>query len=66
VRNIKIKKTLTYVEEPVSVMDHKDCMTWNRVIKFYEILWSNHSERDATWEQEDYLHEVYPIFYQKW
>jgi hypothetical protein len=43
VRDIKIKKTLTYVEEPVYVLDHKD-----RVVKLYKIMWSNHSERDAT------------------
>jgi hypothetical protein len=55
VRNIKIKKTLTYVEEPVSILDRKDRVTQSRVIKFYKILWTNHSERDATWEWEDYL-----------
>jgi hypothetical protein len=66
VRNIKLKKTLTYVEEPASVLYHKDRVTRNQVVKFYKILWSNHSERDTTWGQEHYLHKVYPIFYQKW
>jgi hypothetical protein len=55
VRDIKLKKTLTYVEEPISVLDRKDRVTQNRVVKSYKIMWSNHSERDATWEQEDYL-----------
>jgi hypothetical protein len=66
VGDIKIKKTLTYVEEPISVLDRKDHVTRNRVVKFYKIMWSNHSKRDATWEWEDYLREVYPAFYQKW
>jgi hypothetical protein len=65
VRNIKLKRTLTYVEESMSILDRKDRVTWNQVIKFYKILWSNHSERDATWEREDYLREVYPAFYRK-
>jgi len=36
------------------------------VIKFYKVMWNNHSEWDATWEREDYLREVYPEFYEKW
>jgi hypothetical protein len=65
IRDIKIKKTLTYVEEPVYILDRKDRMTQNRVVKLYKIMWSNHSERHATWEREDYLQEVYPAFYKK-
>jgi hypothetical protein len=65
VRDIKIKKTLTYVEELVYVLDHKDRVTRNQVVKLYKIMWSNHSERDAMWEWEDYLREVYPVFYKK-
>jgi hypothetical protein len=65
VRDIKIKKTLTYVEEPVYVLERKDRVTRNRVVKLYKIMCSNHSERDPTWEQEDYLREVYHAFYQK-
>jgi hypothetical protein len=66
VRDIKIKKTLTYVEEPVYVLDRKDRVTRNQVVRLYKIMWSNHSERDATWERENYLREVYPAFYKKW
>ena len=34
----------------------------SKVIKFYKVLWNNHSEQDAMWEREDYLREVYPVF----
>jgi hypothetical protein len=27
---------------------------------------SNHGERDATWEREDYLKDNYYAFYEKW
>ena len=47
-------------------MDTKERVTRNKVIKFYKIMWNNQSERDATWEPEDYLKEVYPAFYEKW
>jgi hypothetical protein len=30
------------------------------------VVWSNHGERDATWEKEDYLKDNYSAFYEKW
>ena len=37
------------------------------MVKFYKVMWSNQgSERDATWEREDYLREGYKEFYQQW
>jgi len=41
-------------------------VTHSKVIKFYKVVWNNHSEQDATWEREDYLHEVYPVFDKRW
>ena len=41
-------------------------VTRSKVIKFYKVIWNNHSEQDATWECEDYLREVYPSFYKEW
>jgi hypothetical protein len=65
-RDIKIKSNLAYEEKPVQVLDTKERVTQNRVIKFHKVKWSNHTEQDATWEREDYLREVYPAFYEKW
>ena len=67
VRDIKLKSDLAYEEKSVQIIDNRDRVTWNRVIKFHKVMWSNHgSEVDATWEKEDYLREVYPTFYEKW
>ena len=66
VRDIKLKSDLAYEEKSVQILDSKDRVTRNCVIKFYKVMWNNHSEQDATWEQEDYLREVYPAFYEKW
>jgi len=46
-----------------TVVDRKERVTHNRVVKFYKVLWSNHGEEDATWETEDYLKEVYKTFF---
>jgi len=64
VRDIKLKSDLVYEEKPVAVLDRKERVTRNRVVKFYKVLWSNHREEDATWETEDYLKEVYKTFFE--
>ena len=48
------------------MLEEMERVTCSKVIKFYKVIWNNHSEQDATWEHEDYLHEVYPSFYEEW
>jgi len=64
VRDIKLKSDLVYEEKPIEVVDRKERVTRNRVVKFYKVLWSNHGEEHATWETEDYLKEVYKTFFE--
>ena len=64
--NIKIQSDLIDEEKPIQVLEEMERVTQSKVIKFYKVVWNNHSEQDATWEWEDYLHEVYPTFYEKW
>ena len=64
--NIKLQSDLTYEEKLIQVLEEMERVTRNKVIKFYKVVWNNHSEQDATWEREDYLREVYPAFYEKW
>ena len=64
--NIKLQSDLTYEEKPIRVLEETEIVTCSKVIKFYKVVWNNHSEQDATWEQEDYLREVYPAFNEKW
>jgi len=57
-RGIKIKADLDYKEQPVGIIDTKERVTRNRVVKTYKVVWSHHDDRDATWETEDYLKTV--------
>jgi hypothetical protein len=66
VRRIKLKYNLSYEEKPVYVLDTLERVTRSRVVKLYKVVWSNHGERDATWEREDYLKDNYSAFYEKW
>ncbi|WVZ83445.1 hypothetical protein U9M48_030591 [Paspalum notatum var. saurae] len=59
---IQIEPDLTYEERPVKILDQKQRSTRRRAINFYKVQWSNHSEEEATWEQEEYLQTKYPSF----
>jgi hypothetical protein len=50
-----LKADLSYPEHPVKVLDQKDRVTRHQTIKFFQIQWSNHSKKEATWEIEDFL-----------
>jgi len=60
---LKLQSDLSYDEKPVQVLDVKERVTRGRVIKLYRVLWNHQSERDATWEREDYLQVTYPSLY---
>ncbi|WVZ80294.1 hypothetical protein U9M48_027784, partial [Paspalum notatum var. saurae] len=51
---IQIQPDLTYEEKPIKVLDQKQRSTRRRTINFYKVQWSNHSEEEATWEQEEF------------
>ena len=65
--DIALESDLTFEEKPIRVIDTRERVTRSRVVKFYKVMWSNQgSERDATWEREDYLRDGYKELYQQW
>ena len=64
--NIELQSDLTYEEKPIRVLEEMERVRRSKVIRFYKVVWNNHNEQDATWEREDYLHEVYLVFFQEW
>ncbi|WVZ94174.1 hypothetical protein U9M48_040100 [Paspalum notatum var. saurae] len=59
---IQIQPDLTYQEQPIKILDQKQRSTRRRTINFYKVQWSNHSEEEATWEQEEFLRTKYSGF----
>jgi hypothetical protein len=49
-----LKVDLTYLENPIKVLDQKDHVTRQKTIKFFKIQWSNHTEEEATWESKTF------------
>ncbi|WVZ63850.1 hypothetical protein U9M48_013448, partial [Paspalum notatum var. saurae] len=56
---IQIEPDLAYEEKPIKILDQKQRSTRRRTINFYKVQWSNHSEEEATWEQEEYLQTAF-------
>jgi hypothetical protein len=57
-----LEADLLYPEHPIKVLDQKDCVTRRKMIKFFNIQWSNHTEEEATWESKDFLCSRHPGF----
>jgi hypothetical protein len=53
---------LTYPEHPIKILDQKSRVTRHKMIKFYKIQWSNHTEEEATWESEYFLRSRHSDF----
>jgi hypothetical protein len=61
-----LETDLSYPEHSTKILDQKDRVTRRKTIKFFKIQWSNHSEEEATWESEDFLHSCHPDFMLPW
>jgi hypothetical protein len=60
IEGLPLQPDLSYVEHPVKILDEKERVTRNNVVKFFKVQWQNHSEDEATWEQESYILKHYP------
>ena len=57
------EKDLTMECLPVHILDFSDRVMRNRTIKYVKVLWTNQSEREATWELEVQMHGKYPSLF---
>jgi hypothetical protein len=61
---IIIQQDLTIDAQPVRVLEFLECVMCNRTIKYVKILWSNQTEREATWESESTMRNKYPDLFE--
>ena len=57
---IEVSDNLSYVEEPVQILDRKQRKLRNREIPMVKVLWKSHAIEEATWETEEYMRQHYP------
>jgi hypothetical protein len=58
--SIIIQHDLTIDAQPVCVLKFSEHVIHNSTIKYVKILWSNQTEREATWELESITRNKYP------
>jgi hypothetical protein len=53
-----LKADMTYPKHPVKILDQKDRVTRCKTIKLFKVQWRKHTEEEATWESEDFIHAI--------
>jgi hypothetical protein len=61
---IIIQQDLIIDAQPIRVLESSERVMRNRTIKYVNILWSNQTEREATWELESIMRNKYPDLFE--
>nr|GEY21909.1 hypothetical protein [Tanacetum cinerariifolium] len=59
----KIWEDLSFSEEPKAILDRQERVMRKKTIPLVKVLWKNHLEREATWENEEMMRTDYPHFF---
>ena len=62
---IEVDPRMTYVEEPIAILDRKVRRLRSKEIPSVKVLWNHHGKEEATWELEDDMRRLYPQLFQK-
>ena len=57
---IAVQQDLTLECRPVRILESSERVMRRRSIKYVKVLWTNQSEREATWELEELMRQKYP------
>jgi hypothetical protein len=60
----EIQEGLTYVEEPVKIVDKKEQVLHTKMIPIVKVLWRNHGVEEASWEAEHDMQSRYLHFFE--
>ncbi|KAL4032939.1 hypothetical protein IC575_006022 [Cucumis melo] len=60
---VELKEELSYVEEPVQILDRKEQVLRNKTIPLIKVLWRHHGAEEVTWEPEYQMKKSYPILF---
>ena len=57
---VELQADLSYVENPIEILDRKEKVLRNKVVKIVRVLWRNPKVEESTWELESDMREKYP------
>ncbi|KAL6186072.1 hypothetical protein ACLB2K_042194 [Fragaria x ananassa] len=60
---ISLARDLSYVEEPVQILDRKEQVLRNKTIPLVKVLCRSHQVEEATWESEEQMMQQYPYLF---
>ena len=55
-----IQEGLTYVKDPVKIVEKKEQVLCTKTIHIVKVLWHNHCVKEASWEAEHDMWSCYP------
>jgi hypothetical protein len=61
---LEIYEGLTYVEEPVKIVDKKEKVLRTKTIPIVKVLWHNYRVEEASWEAEHNIQSRYPYLFE--
>nr|GEX26120.1 putative nucleotidyltransferase, ribonuclease H [Tanacetum cinerariifolium] len=61
----KIREDLSFAEEPEAILDRQERVMRKKTIPLAKVLWKNHPEREATWENKEMMRTDYPHFFSR-
>lgn len=59
VEEIEERPDLTFLEEPVHILDRDVKVLRRKTVPLAKVLWRNHDIEEATWEHEDLIQQQY-------
>ena len=60
---IELKEDLSYIEEPMQILDRREQVLRNKTIQLVKVLWRSHIIEEATWESEEIMKAQYPLLF---
>ncbi|XP_016903070.2 uncharacterized protein LOC107992029 [Cucumis melo] len=63
VQPIELKDDLIYRDEAIQILDRKEQVLRNKMIRLVKVLWRHHGIEEATWESEDQMRRSYPTLF---
>ncbi|GJW82505.1 putative reverse transcriptase domain-containing protein [Tanacetum coccineum] len=61
--DIRVDKTLRFIEEPVEIMDREVKRLKHSRISLVKVRWNSKRGPESTWERKDYMKSKYPQFF---
>ena len=62
---MRIGGDLSYQEQPIQILDHKEQVLCSKTIPLVKVLWRNHLHEEATWETEKEMKDRYPQLFEE-